>query len=785
MPPQWQNMSPPENRGIEALMGLMNAVDLAPSVLRDLVGGEGFDSFDQIMTPFSSENRMSGRDVLREYNLAGDEDTWGNFGGGLLAEMVLDPVNLASMGGYGALKHVGRGLMAANKESRLLRKLGAMPEEVFNKPRSYRMGREGAYLNEDPGYRGEGKWNRAGMGEHESGIMDDLSDALDDHDEFGDLFSSIENMRGLAGSNEIPRSVTESKLLELMDDASDLGIDPGKMQINKDLILASNKGLRRPNLHGMIQDLEDLALKRVRGKYGDIEGARLGMEDAIRAFPEEKMQRVLVDAQNPFSTSGEMSIEEVNEIFRDLPGGRQVERVGESFAHDDPATQLEAFIDRASGAEDIGMIDEGQFDLLSGADDALSEIGPDKALHEMSKAEFAALPRPKLLDKDTLSINKVEVIQNPTKTDISDLIRGGSGHNRISHTKDANGNWWFWRADSAVHGDIEPFIKELIGREVGKNIKPLTHREAVQNAIRNGLSVPKKVQDEYPELAEFFPAGRGAAYLPSEMGDKMAGMGLDVSDLYTPQVDSGISGQVDAMRRLMAQNDVMRTGKITGEDVLRSLQRALGPRGGELEDMPIVDLIGSLRSLDKGGGQHDVLRWLGDKGYDALFSRRGADEFVSPLSRGGHDPFEVMQGMLTKGDDYITRSGAPETGTELTNLLEDIHQFIDSGGGTDPGSGDFGLLESLGMANPRSMARMFAKDLGGMTDMDLSDMLAQMNPGKGPEVYKYPHIAPELRREIPKALPEVLLAALLARNAGKHGLVSAGRQGFVGDQGGG
>ena len=262
-------------------------------------------------------------------------------------------------------------------------------------------------------------------------------------------------------------------------------------------------------------------------------------------------------------------------------------------------------------------------------------------------------------------------------------------------------------------------------------------------------------------------------------------MGLDVSDLYTPQVDSGISGQVDAMRRLMAQNDVMRTGKITGEDVLRSLQRALGPRGGELEDMPIVDLIGSLRSLDEGGGQHDVLRWLGDKGYDALFSRRGADEFVRPLSRGGHDPFEVMQGMLTKGDDYITRSGAPETGTELTNLLEDIHQFIDSGGGTDPGSGDFGLLESLGMANPRSMARMFAKDLGGMTDMDLSDMLAQMNPGKGPEVYKYPHIAPELRREIPKALPEVLLAALLARNAGKHGLVSAGRQGFVGDQGGG
>ena len=656
MPPQWQNMSPPENRGIDALMGLMNALDLPASVVRDLVGGEGLDSFDQIWTPLSSENRMSGRDVLREWNWAGDEDTWGNFGGGLLAEMALDPINLASMGGYGAAKYIGRGLKAANKESKLLRKLGAMPEEVFNRPRSYRMGREGAYLNDPPGYRGEGKWNTAGMGEHESGIMGDLSGALDDHDEFGDLFSDIQRVKEHAASNSIPRSVTEIKLLELMDDASDLGIDPGKMQINKDLILASNKGLRRPNLHRMIQDLEDEALN-IKVLSGH-EGASLGFEDAIRAFPEEKMQRVLVDAQNPFSTSGEMPIEEVNEIFRDLPGGRQVERVGESFAHDDPSIQLEAFIDRASGAEDIGMIDEGQFDLLSGATKGLYRGTPD--------------------------------------------------------------------------------------------LGPIIRIDQLDDAL-------------------------------SEIGPDMVGMGLDVSDLYTPQVDSGISGQVDAMRRLMAQNDVMRTGKITGDDVLRSLQRALGPRrdvsfegGGKLDEMPIEDLLGSLRSLDKGGGQHDVLRWLGDKGYDALFSRRGADEFVSPLSRGGRDPFEIMQGMMTKGDDYITTSGAPESGTDLTGLLEEIYEFVDRGGNLGEGP-----------ANPDSMARLFASDLEGMTDMDLSDMLAQMNPGKGPKVYGYPHIAPELGGEIPKLLPEVLLAALLARNAGKHGLVSAGRQGFVGDQGGG
>ena len=42
----------------------------------------------------SGENRSTGRDLLRHYNLAGEEDTTLNFLGGLLTEMAVDPLNL-------------------------------------------------------------------------------------------------------------------------------------------------------------------------------------------------------------------------------------------------------------------------------------------------------------------------------------------------------------------------------------------------------------------------------------------------------------------------------------------------------------------------------------------------------------------------------------------------------------------------------------------------------------------------------------------------------------------
>jgi hypothetical protein len=63
--------------------------DVPGSMVRDTLGGR--NPFDQLLTPFSPENRLTGRDLLRQYGMVGNRDTWGNFAGGLGAEIVFDP----------------------------------------------------------------------------------------------------------------------------------------------------------------------------------------------------------------------------------------------------------------------------------------------------------------------------------------------------------------------------------------------------------------------------------------------------------------------------------------------------------------------------------------------------------------------------------------------------------------------------------------------------------------------------------------------------------------------
>jgi hypothetical protein len=60
----------------------------------------------------SDEDRTAGRELLREYGVAGDEDNWGNFFGGLVAEIVVDPLALLS-GPAKALTRAGRAADAA------------------------------------------------------------------------------------------------------------------------------------------------------------------------------------------------------------------------------------------------------------------------------------------------------------------------------------------------------------------------------------------------------------------------------------------------------------------------------------------------------------------------------------------------------------------------------------------------------------------------------------------------------------------------------------------------
>lgn len=104
------------NHILNGLSAVGNVLDLPGSSVRDVLVGK--NPFDQYLTPMSHDNRASGRDVARHYGVAGNEDTWGNFAGGLGVEIATDPLNLI---GAGALKAAKPLAVAAG------RSLGVLP----------------------------------------------------------------------------------------------------------------------------------------------------------------------------------------------------------------------------------------------------------------------------------------------------------------------------------------------------------------------------------------------------------------------------------------------------------------------------------------------------------------------------------------------------------------------------------------------------------------------------------------------------------------------------------
>ena len=86
-------------------------LDTPGALIRGTLAGDPLSVFG------SSEERVSGRDLLRQYGMAGEEDTWGNFGGGFAAEALLDPLTYASLGlsllGKGAASQAGKAVAAA------------------------------------------------------------------------------------------------------------------------------------------------------------------------------------------------------------------------------------------------------------------------------------------------------------------------------------------------------------------------------------------------------------------------------------------------------------------------------------------------------------------------------------------------------------------------------------------------------------------------------------------------------------------------------------------------
>lgn len=83
-------------------------LDTPGSIVRNTLAGE--NPFKGLLSP---DQRTSGRDLLRQYGLADQEDTWGNLAGGIAADILLDPITWLTLGGSAVLKPAGKVAKAA------------------------------------------------------------------------------------------------------------------------------------------------------------------------------------------------------------------------------------------------------------------------------------------------------------------------------------------------------------------------------------------------------------------------------------------------------------------------------------------------------------------------------------------------------------------------------------------------------------------------------------------------------------------------------------------------
>lgn len=125
------------NAGASGLSGLGWFLDTPGAIVRGALSGGPLKGLSALWE--SSDDRVTGRELLRQYGMVGDDDTWGNFAGGIGAELLLDPLSYASFGlnaliGKGAKTLSGR---AAQKAGMLqdfdlyARNLGVGPRQAY------------------------------------------------------------------------------------------------------------------------------------------------------------------------------------------------------------------------------------------------------------------------------------------------------------------------------------------------------------------------------------------------------------------------------------------------------------------------------------------------------------------------------------------------------------------------------------------------------------------------------------------------------------------------------
>lgn len=129
--------------GTSGLAGLGWILDTPGAMVRGLISEGPGKALSALWD--TSDERVTGRELLRQYGMVGDEDTWGNFAGGVAAEALLDPTTYLSLG---LNQIVGKG--AKTVAGRAAQKAGLLDDfDLF--ARSRNMGPREAYRQSNAG----------------------------------------------------------------------------------------------------------------------------------------------------------------------------------------------------------------------------------------------------------------------------------------------------------------------------------------------------------------------------------------------------------------------------------------------------------------------------------------------------------------------------------------------------------------------------------------------------------------------------------------------------------
>lgn len=119
--------------GASGLSGFGWLLDTPGSMVRGLLSGGPAKAISALWE--TSDDRVTGRELARQYGLAGPQDNWGNFGAGIAAEVALDPLTYLSFGLAPLLGGVAKTASgkAAQKAAMFTGDLGLVAKQAVDK----------------------------------------------------------------------------------------------------------------------------------------------------------------------------------------------------------------------------------------------------------------------------------------------------------------------------------------------------------------------------------------------------------------------------------------------------------------------------------------------------------------------------------------------------------------------------------------------------------------------------------------------------------------------------